>query len=164
MLARFVVLFSFCVFCGSTFAARTCYTPEDAAAHTGKDVCVKAHVYSLEQQSDGIRTLNVCGAGIANADCRFAIVSLPMDRASVGSLESLVDKDVEVRGTVHSLSGTSVILLSEERQLHGGPEKFRPNPALLSGFSAADSGMGFRDPSTSSHKLRGSSVFGGTAH
>ena len=137
MFAR-ILLLSFCLPCGYAIAARPCYTPEEASAHAGKDVCIKAHVYGIEQATDGIRTLNVCGAGIANADCRFAIVSLPADRNDVGSLESLLDKDIEVRSTVHSLSGTSVILLSEGRQLHGGAEKFRPNPALLSGFSAAD--------------------------
>jgi len=58
----------------------------------------------------------------------------------------LSGQEIEIRGTIHSFVGRSGIILSEARQLHGGAEKFRPNPALIKGFSAADGKSAFDDP------------------
>jgi hypothetical protein len=38
------------------------------------------------------------------------------------------------------------IVISHIRQFSGGPEKFRPNPKLLSGFNAQSDRMPVHDP------------------
>ena len=58
-------------------------------------------------------------------------------------------RDIELRGIVHSVNQRSVIYLSDARQLHGGAEKFRPNPALLAGFSAEQGRAPVHDPALS---------------
>ena len=128
--------------------------------HAGKEICLEAHVYAVDEQADGTRYLNLCGT--ESADCRFTVVSMPADRDDVGSLDALVHTDVHVRGVVHMAGDEAFLVLSARRQLHDGAEKFRPNPALLSGFSAASSKPGFRDPALSMHRRPGTSAFAGS--
>ena len=64
----------------------------------------------------------------SDESCRFTIVSMPADRREVGSLDSMREQDVHMRGKVHALHGQSIMLLSNTRQFHDVPEKFRPNP------------------------------------
>jgi hypothetical protein len=130
-------------------APRVCHPASEAAHYTGKDVCIAAHVYDIAQLRDGTRFLDTCSSQTSDADCRFTIASLPQDRREAGSLESLRGKDIELRGVVHSVNQRSLIYFSNARQLHGGAEKFRPNPALLSGFSAEDGKTPVHDPSLS---------------
>jgi hypothetical protein len=60
---------------------------------------------------------------------------------------------------VHSVNDRSLIYLSDARQLHGGAEKFRPNPALLTGFGAEDSKAPVHAPSLSgNHRFSAFSV------
>jgi hypothetical protein len=133
-------------------AARTCHPAAEAARYTGKDVCIAAHVYDIAQLRDGTRFLDTCSPETSDADCRFTIASLPQDRRDAGDFESLRGKDIELRGTVHSLNQRSLIYLSSARQLHGGAEKFRPNPALLSGFSAEQGRAPVHDPALSGNR------------
>lgn len=140
---------------------RPCCTPEQASEHAGKEICLSAHVYDVVEDKDGMRYLDVCRPGPPEESCRFAVVSLPTDRKDVGSLEGFREQDVQLRGVVHAMHGQSVMLLSHVRQFHDGPEKFRPNPELLSNFSADHEGMGFRDPSMSGHKSKQASAFKG---
>ncbi len=144
-------------------AERPCYTPEQAAGQAGKDVCVAAHVFAVAEAADGTRYLDVCAPDVPEDRCRFTVISFPADRREVGSLEAVRDQDVHLRGVIHAVHGQSVMLLSNNRQFHDGPEKFRPNPALLAGFSADQEKTAFRDPAMSAHKHTGSSVFAGTA-
>lgn len=117
-------------------APKQCHSAAEAASYSGKDICVAAHVYDIAQLRDGTRFLDTCSPETSDADCRFTVASLPQDRRDAGDLESLRGKDIQLRGVVHSVNQRSLIYLSSARQLHGGAEKFRPNPALLSGFSA----------------------------
>ena len=144
-------------------ASRPCYPPEEAAAHTEKEICLAAHVFEVVESADGTRYLDVCRPDVPDEGCRFTVVSMAADRREVGSLGSLRDQDVHLRGTVHALHGQAIMLLSNARQLHDGPEKFRPNPALLSGFSAGNEATAFRDPAMTAHKHKSTSVFVGTA-
>ena len=143
--------------------AATCYAPEQAAALAGKDICLQAHVYAINEQPDGTRYLDVCAPGSAAGSCRFTVVSMAEDRAAVGSLDGLAEKDIRLRGTVHVIGEQAFVVLSAKRQLGGGAEKFRPNPALLSGFSGGSGAAAFRDPALSMHRRRGSSAFAGSA-
>ncbi len=144
------------------FASRPCYSPEDAASHAGKEICLSAHVYDVVENQDGTRYLDVCKPGVPDESCRFAVVSLAADRKDVGTLDELREQDVHIRGQVLSLHGESIMLLSHARQFRDGPAKFRPNPELLSGFSAGSGATAFRDPAMSSHHRKSSSVFAGT--
>ncbi len=132
-----------------TAAERRCVTPDQALEHLNKDICVAAHVYKVVELSDGTRFLDVCSAETSDEQCRFSIVSRTEDRADVGDLNALRDQDIHIRGTIRPFAGRSELVFSQARQLHGGAEKFRPNPALLAGFSAEHSKPGFNDKSLS---------------
>ncbi|AXC14678.1 hypothetical protein ACPOL_5430 [Acidisarcina polymorpha] len=125
---------------------RPCYESAEAGQHLNQDVCIRAHVYDVVELADGTRFLDVCSPETTDAACHFTIVSLRQDRKGVGALDPLHGQEIEIRGTVHSFADRSGIVLSDVRQLHGGAEKFRPNPALLKGFSAEDGKTAFEDP------------------
>ncbi len=130
--------------CGG--AERPCFAWLEAGRHLNQDVCIRAHVYDVVELADGTRVLDVCSPETPDERCGFTIVSLRQDRKEVGGLEDLRGREIEIRGTVHSFAERAGIILSHHRQLHGGPEKFRPNPELLKGFSAADGKTAFDDP------------------
>ena len=129
--------------------AASCHPASEATRYAGKNICVVAHVYDIAELRDGTRFLDTCSPQTSDEDCRFTIASLPEDTRDVGDLHALVGKDIELRGTVHSINDRSLMYLSMARQLHGGGEKFHPNPALLTGFSAGDSKAPVHDPSLS---------------
>ncbi len=143
-------------------STRPCYTPEEAVEHAGKDICLAAHVYDVVESEDGTRYLDVCEPGKPEESCRFTVMSLEADRKEVGQLESVREQDVRLRGVVHTVHGQSMMVLSHARQFHDGAEKFRPNPELLSGFSAGNGATAFRDPGMSAHKQHSPSVFKGS--
>ena len=130
-------------------STRVCHPVADAARYTGKDVCISAHIYDVAQLADGTRFLDTCSPETIDADCHFTIASLPQDRRAAGDLASLRGRDIQLRGVVHSVNDRSLIYLSDGRQLHGGAEKFRPNPALLSGFAAENGKAPVHSPSLS---------------
>ena len=144
------------------FAAKPCYSPEEAADHAGKEICLSAHVYDVSETADGTRYLDLCSPETAENACHFTVISMPEDRGEVGSLDALRNQDMHLRGVVHTMHGQSMMVLSHARQLHDGPEKFRPNPELLAGFSAGNAALGFRDPAMNGHKQRSSSLFKGS--
>jgi hypothetical protein len=156
-------LFGLLVVAASCFAERPCYTPAQASEYAGKDVCLNAHVYAVLDSEDGTRYLDVCPASAPDKRCLVTVISLAADRKSVGSLQGLVDQDIHLRGVLHATEGHYYLLLSDARQLHGGAEKFRPNPELMRGFGADSGAMAFRDPAMSSRGHKGSSTFKGTA-
>jgi len=125
---------------------RPCFDLADAVQHLNQDVCIRAHVYEVIELADGTRFLDVCSPETSDEACHFTVISLRQDRKEVGALQMLSGQEIEIRGTIHSFVGRSGIVLSEARQLHGGAEKFRPNPALMKGFSAADGKSAFDDP------------------
>lgn len=129
----------------------------EALAHQNKDVCVAAHVYDVVELADGTRFLDVCGPEMSDDMCRFTVMSANADRKTVGDLGQYREQDIQIRGVVRPFAGRAEILLSDARQFHGGAEKFRPNPALLHGFSAEDGRTAFVDPALKSGKHR--SVF-----
>lgn len=140
---------------------RPCYTPQEASAHGGKEICLSAHVYDVIEDVDGMRYLDVCRPGVPDESCRLTIVSLPGDRKEVGALEGVREQDVRLRGVVHAMHGQSVMVLSHARQFHDGPEKFRPNPELLGNFSAEHAGLGFKDSALRERKTKQATVFKG---
>jgi hypothetical protein len=144
---RFFAL-GFTLVCTATtlFAARACYTPDDALAHENKDVCVSAHVYDVVELADGTRFLDVCSPETADEQCRFTVMSMNADRRDVGELNQYRQQDIQIRGVIHPFAGRAEIILSHARQFHGGGEKFRPNPALIKGFSAENSKPAVNDP------------------
>ncbi len=150
--------------CFASESGRPCYSAEEAAAHAGKEICLAAHVYDIKESEDGTRFLDVCAPGQSEESCRFTVMSLGADRKEVGQLESLRDADIRLRGTVHSMHGQSVMLLSHARQFRDGAEKFRPNPELLAGFNAGEGKTAFRDPNMSSKKQHSASVFKSARH
>ena len=157
-----ILAFGFMLLCPlSLLAGRTCYSPEDALAHRNKDVCVIAHVYDVVELADGTRFLDICSPETPDEECRFTVVSANEDRKAVGDLSQYREQDIQIRGIVRPFGGRAEIMLSDQRQFHGGSEKFRPNPALLHGFSAEDGRTAFSDPAMKSGRHR--SVFQ-TAH
>jgi hypothetical protein len=140
--------FCFLFFCAIPmgFASSACYSPEDALEHLHKDICITAHVYDVVELSDGTRFLDVCSPETPDAQCRFTIMSMNGDRNEVGDLSQYLHQEIRIRGVIRPYNGRAEILLSHARQFHGGGEKFRPNPALLKGFSAEDHKPGVNDP------------------
>ncbi|HYK36670.1 hypothetical protein [Alloacidobacterium sp.] len=126
-------------------------------AHKNKDVCVAAHVYDVVELADGTRFLDVCSPETSDDHCRFTVMSANEDRKTVGDLSRYLAQDIRIRGVVRPFGGRAEILLSDARQFHGGAEKFRPNPALLHGFSAEDEKPAVNDPALRSGHHR--SVF-----
>jgi hypothetical protein len=142
---------------GAGAATLPCIAPEATVAVINKDTCVSAHVYDVVQLRSGTRFLDVCSPQTSNANCRFTIISLPEDARDVGPLEPLKGTDIRIRGHVRDFSDHREIALTHVRQLHGGPEKFRPNPELLQRFSASEHSLAFRDPNTRGGGSRGGS-------
>ena len=130
---------------------KACIGIDEAAKAANKDVCVAAHVYDVVELADGTRFLDVCPPGTPDADCRFTIVSLREDREQVGELRRYRGADVRIRGIVRPMRGRSGMLLSHERQFHGGPPKFRPNPKLLHGFTGEQGRPVIADPNLRAH-------------
>jgi hypothetical protein len=153
--ARLCVGFLSAALSTAAFAAKTCYSVDEAAAHVNKDVCIAAHVYDVVEVADGTRFLDVCRPGAADMSCHFTILSPRLDRKDVGDLQQYRDADVRVRGIVRPAGARTEIIVSHARQFHGGAEKFRPNPALMKGFSAGDAKPPVADPA-----FRGSSKSG----
>jgi hypothetical protein len=147
----------------SCSAERPCYTPSQVGEHAGKDICLSAHVYAVIESAGGTRYLDVCPASTPDKSCLLTVMSLASDRGSVGSLQALADKDIQLRGVVHETEGHYFLLLSSARQLHGGSEKFRANPDLMRGFAANNGATAFRDPALTSRGRKTESVFKGTA-
>lgn len=125
---------------------KNCITPEDAAQNMGKKVCLRAHVYDVQETDAGTRYLDVCSPKLKDEECKFSIVSFQSDEKQVGNLEPLRNADIEIRGTVREFHGRTEIVLNDQQQLHGGNERFRPNPAL-SRFDASTGHVAFKDPS-----------------
>ncbi|MHB8301207.1 MAG: hypothetical protein ACYDC6_00010 [Acidobacteriaceae bacterium] len=122
---------------------KTCIVPNEALAHVNKNVCVTARVYRVVDTADGTHFLDVCSPKTADIDCHFFIVNFSQDEKSVGDLQSLAHQTIHIRGTVHTVQGRADIVLSSKRQLHGGKEKFQPNPQLVKSFSAENGGQAF---------------------
>jgi len=127
-------------------ASKPCVSVDQAVQMFDKDVCISAHVYDVVQLANGTRYIDVCSPETPDPACRFTIVSLWQDREDVGELTRFRDMDVNVRGIVRPMHGRAGILLSHARQFRGGPPKFRPNPMLVRGFSAADDRPPVLDP------------------
>jgi hypothetical protein len=134
------------LFCPAAAAGKTCYTPEQAVQHENKDVCVRAHVYRVVELVDGTRFLDVCPPEMPDDACRFSILSLRADRTQVGDLKPLEGQEIEIRGVIRPFNLRHEMVLSHARQLHGGAEKFHPNPSLIKGFSAEDHKGPISDP------------------
>jgi len=122
---------------------KRCLVPNEALAHVNKNVCISAHVYRVVDAANGTHFLDVCSPQTSDVDCHFFIVSFSQDEKSVGDLQPLVHQTIHVRGTVHTVQGRAEIVLSNAQQLHGGKEKFHPNPELVKSFSAETGGQAF---------------------
>lgn len=125
------------------WAARPCISPDDALRHVNKNICVQAYVYRVVDAARGTHFLDVCSPQTSDADCHFFVVSFARDANSVGDLQNLAHQTIHIRGTVHTVQGRADIVLSSARQLHGGKEKFHPNPQLVQSFSAENGGQAF---------------------
>lgn len=143
---RIALFFALCPALSFAGKPEPCVTAEEASRNLNKDICISAHIYDVVELPDGTRFLDVCPPDVADAECRFTIVSLQADRESVGELTRYRDANVHIRGLVQPIHGRAAIVLSHERQLRGGPPKFRPNPKLLHGFAGDDEHPAVRDP------------------
>lgn len=119
------------------FAAnKTCISPSEALHDIGKDICVTAHVYRVVDAAEGVHFLDVCSPETADSDCHFFILSQSQDAKSTAYLQTLTGQDIHIRGKVRDMQGRAAIILNDAAQLHGGKEKFHPNPRLANSFSA----------------------------
>ena len=140
LLSMPIVLLSFS---SAAWAKHACIAPDQALQHVHKNVCVEAHVYRVVDASDGTHFLDVCSPQTSDADCHFFLLSSDEDKKSTGSLQSLVGQTIQIRGTIHTIQGRADMVYSSKQQLHGGKEKFHPNPQLVTGFSAETGGQAF---------------------
>ncbi|MGH9616039.1 MAG: hypothetical protein ACRD28_04790 [Acidobacteriaceae bacterium] len=134
---------AFFLFCSTAVAKHACISPGQAMQHLHKDVCVEAHIYRIVDASDGIKFLDVCSPQTSDADCHFFIISSSEDKKSVGNLENLVGKTIQIRGRILPIQGRADMVFNRKEQLHGGKQKFRPNPQLVRSFAAENGGQGF---------------------
>lgn len=125
---------------------KPCVPVDQASQYLNKDICISAHIYDVVELPDGTRFLDVCAPDTPDDACRFTIESLGEDQDTVGELRQFRGTDVRIRGIVRSMHGRTGMLLSHERQFHGGPPRFRPNPMLARGFSAEQERPPLRDP------------------
>jgi hypothetical protein len=132
----------------SAHAAPTkpCVTADQASKMLNKDICISAYIYDVVQLPDGTRFLDVCSPKTSDDDCRFTIISPWEDRDLVGELTKYRDMEVQVRGIVQPMHGRAGMILSHNRQFHGGPPRFKPNPLLARGFNAEEERPPIRDP------------------
>jgi len=130
---------------------KLCLSADEASHVVNKEVCVSAHVYDVVQSPDGTRFLDICAPETPDDACRFTIVSRWQDRDEVGELGKFRNADVQVRGLVKPMRGRSGMELSHERQFHGGPPRFRPNPRLAHGFNGEQEKPPISDPNLRSH-------------
>src|SRR6185437_12484367 len=117
-----------------------CISPGEALQHINKNVCVAAHVYRVVDAEEGVHFLDVCSPETSDADCHFFIISLSRDEKSVGDLHQLAGQTIQIRGTIHTVQDHATMVLISREQLHGGKEKFHPNPQLVKSFSAENGG------------------------
>lgn len=132
-------------------APKPCVTAATAAQRLHKDLCVSVHIYDVVELPDGTRFLDVCSPQTPDEKCRFTIVVLPADLATVGALSRYRDKDVQIRGIVRSAHGFAWMQLSDARQFHGGRPKFTPNSRLARGFNAGQDRPPLYDPNLRHH-------------
>ena len=130
---------------------KLCLSADEASHVVNKEVCVSAHVYDVVQSPDGTRFLDICAPETPDDACRFTIVSRWQDRDEVGELGKFRNADVQVRSLVKPMRGRSGMELSHERQFHGGPPRFRPNPRLAHGFNGEQEKPPISDPNLRSH-------------
>lgn len=140
-----LLCFFYCISATFFCAAKTkpCIAPDQALQHVDQDVCVAAHVYTVVPAAQGTRFLDVCSPQTLDDACHFTIVSFHTDANDVGDLTPLVDKNIQIRGTVRSFEGRAEIVLNRREQLHGGKPKFHANPRLVQSFSAEHGGKAF---------------------
>jgi hypothetical protein len=131
------------LFSSAAQAKHACIPPDQAPQHLHKNVCIEAHVYRVVDAGDGVAFLDVCSPETSDADCHFFILSSSEDKKSVGNLEDLVGQTIQIRGVIHPIQGRADMIFSSKEQLHGGKEKFHPNPQLVRSFSAENGGQGF---------------------
>ncbi len=129
-----------------TTSPKPCLTADQASKMLNKDICISAYIYDVVQLPDGTRFLDVCSPKISDDDCRFTIISPWEDRDLVGELTKYRDMEVQVRGIVQPMHGRAGMILSHNRQFHGGPPRFKPNPQLARGFNAEEDRPPIRDP------------------
>jgi hypothetical protein len=125
---------------------KACVSADQASKMLNKDVCITAYVYDVVQLPDGTRFLDVCSPQTPDEQCTFTIVSRWEDRDEVGELRKYCNMNVKVRGIVRPMHGRAGMLLSHQRQFTGGPPKFKPNPLLARGFTAAEERPAINDP------------------
>ena len=125
---------------------KPCVPVAQASQFLNKDICIEAHVYDIVELPDGTRFLDVCPPDLPDASCRFTIESLPVDQPTVGELRHFRGTNVRIRGLIRPMHGRVGMMLSHERQFHGGPPKFSPNPMLIGGFDAEQSRPPVNDP------------------
>lgn len=133
----------FLLFSPAALAKHACIPPEQAMQHLHQDVCVEAHVYRVVDAGEGIHFLDVCSPQTSDADCHFFLLSSDEDKKSTGNLHSLVGQTIQIRGKIRTIQGRADMVFNSKQQLHGGKEKFHPNPQLLRTLSAENGGQGF---------------------
>lgn len=111
----------------------------DGALHASSDACIAGHVYDVVTVAGGTRFLDLCSPDTPDESCHVSIVSYKQDRPEVGDLEAFRGKDISVRGALQVFDGRYVVVLNDQRQLHGGAARFTPDPRLMRGY-AADGG------------------------
>lgn len=130
---------------------KACMSAQQATKLINQDVCVATHVYDVVELPDGTRFLDVCSPETPDDRCLFTVMSLREDREEVGELRKYRDTDVQLRGVVRPMHGRNGLVLSHSRQFSGGPQKFKPNPRLLHGFSGDQERPPVSDPNLRQH-------------
>jgi hypothetical protein len=110
-------------------------SPAEDSLHASTDACVTGHVFDIVTVAGGTRFLDLCSPDTPDNACHFSIVSYRKDSRQVGNLESLRGKDISIRGALLSHDQRLVLILSDQRQLHGGAPRFTPDARLVHGLS-----------------------------
>jgi hypothetical protein len=128
-----IVLVVFCVgvivgrrgsrspYAASSFASRVsssgnaeCVDFHDAGPHAGQPGCVSGRVIKVFASRGGNTFLDFCED---YHDCPFSSVIFSSDKSKFGNLESLVGRQIEIRGPITVYHGKPEIIIRDPEQI-----------------------------------------------
>ena len=108
-----------------SYAWSDCIAVPEAKKHIGEVKCITGVVVRVKQGARGVHFLDFCDDFRL---CPFTVVIFPGDLKSVGDVQQLQGRLVEIHGQVKEYDGRAEIILEEYRQLSGAGARIPPLP------------------------------------
>ena len=107
------------------WSSAACIPLDQAQKPIGETQCVSGKVLQLETGSRGVHYMDFCED---YRSCPFSVVVFSYDLKSVGDVDQLAGKTVEIRGEVKEYDGRVEIILENAPQLGGEAVRLGPLP------------------------------------